>query len=485
MNLPNLFASLNRLSAARKQAQSKSSPEFAAAPLASLKEAWQRVLNQEQAPSLDQDFFDSGGDSLTGTLLAEAISERFGRPFCLRDLVVAPTLRELAMALGLDDQLTAADKTSASNGLASASDLTGIEFACTQAVLRCVRGWEGERQGPESLIVGQNTAGKRMPLFWVFQGEEEFLALADELGPDQPLYGMRSGHEVADFTEETTQRLALAYAKELEALRPKGPLALGGNCQGGIIALALAQHLERRFRQVAMLILREWSFGLQSYTGPVALLFGRESDFAEPYRRYAQPELGWRRGFPDHRVLFTSGAHGQFFQESHVSSLAENIRRCLDDATDQVPRLLPKDAKRFQLEVESRPSALSPGEKLILRVRITNSSTVHWPAGKSSGLVLANHWSLPNDQILTRLDGRLPLPPLTPDESTEIDLPVEVPDRVGELRLSIHLVEEGVETWTSEHDCAWSIGSRPDDPATVGATFAETAPQLGPMPRRN
>ena len=41
--------------------------------------------------------------------------------------------------------------------------------------------WDGVRASPGSLIVGRNTTGKRPPLFWVFQGEREFLQLSSHL----------------------------------------------------------------------------------------------------------------------------------------------------------------------------------------------------------------------------------------------------------------------------------------------------------------
>ena len=42
--------------------------------------------------------------------------------------------------------------------------------------------------------------------------------------------------------EDAIQAMALAYAEEVDECRPDGPVMIGGNCQGALIALAMAQH---------------------------------------------------------------------------------------------------------------------------------------------------------------------------------------------------------------------------------------------------
>ncbi|WP_457817507.1 hypothetical protein, partial [Staphylococcus aureus] len=74
---------------------------------------------------------------------------------------------------------------------------------------------------------------------------------------------------------------------------------IGGHCQGGVIALAVAQHALRRKRPVPLLLLMEWLGELQAYAGRVMLVSGRENLVQNPRLRFAQPERGWQRAFAD------------------------------------------------------------------------------------------------------------------------------------------------------------------------------------------
>ena len=76
------------------------------------------------------------------------------------------------------------------------------------------------------------------------------------LGLDQPVYGLQprwlDGHsEPYSDVQET----ALDLFAELRAVQPKGPYLLGGNCAGGVIALAIAQELIRRGEEVRLLVM--------------------------------------------------------------------------------------------------------------------------------------------------------------------------------------------------------------------------------------
>lgn len=304
--------------------------------------------------------------------------------------------------------------------------------------------WPGERASLESLVVGLHTAGTKPPLFWVFQGGQEFAALAQHLGPDQPLYGMRSGHLVMEYHEDNVQAMALTYVQEILALRPTGPLMVGGNCQGGQIALAMAQHLLRRGRWIPLLVLMEWFFLPQPYGGPVALLFGADSKIANPYLLYDRAELMWRRVFNHYQVKIIPGGHGQFFGPPNVAGLATILTGVLTEAILQPPTILPQEARRVRIEPLDPPQQMAPGHQGVLQVRVTNESSVPWPDGTEVGLVLANQWLDKNGGILAYKDGRCPLPSLAPGVSGILDLRITAPSSMGELTLSIRLAEEGV-----------------------------------------
>ena len=86
------------------------------------------------------------------------------------------------------------------------------------------------------------------PIFWVLQDYVDAALLAKYLGPDQPLYAMRSCDgivKVKDYTADVLETVCNRYLWEMLAL-PKGPaFILGGTCQGGILALAMARRLKQ------------------------------------------------------------------------------------------------------------------------------------------------------------------------------------------------------------------------------------------------
>jgi thioesterase domain-containing protein len=176
------------------------------------------------------------------------------------------------------------------------------------------------------LITGLNLAGQRPPLFWCFQTAREFEALARELGPDQPLFGMRSGHLIMARDHDALSRMAKHYADAIFEARPRGPCLIGGNCQGAQIAFVVAQELLSCGRQVPLLCMMEVNIQ-RAYPGPVALFFGRQSHERNPLRREHDPRVAWRRLYGAFTVDEISGGHGQFFQQPHVGDLAAALVR--------------------------------------------------------------------------------------------------------------------------------------------------------------
>ncbi|WP_457798153.1 thioesterase domain-containing protein [Methylocystis sp. S23] len=156
--------------------------------------------------------------------------------------------------------------------------------------------WTGFRSSPESLIVTLNQMGSRKGLFWCLQGYRELTQLAEHLGSDQPIHGMRSGYLVMDYTEENVCAIASHYASEMIALQPSGSFLIGGNCQGGVIAYAIALRLRELGREVSLLFLMEQG-SFAYYEGRVALIFGRDSHF-NPYAPGADPDATFRTSYP-------------------------------------------------------------------------------------------------------------------------------------------------------------------------------------------
>jgi acyl-CoA synthetase (AMP-forming)/AMP-acid ligase II/aryl carrier-like protein len=180
------------------------------------------------------------------------------------------------------------------------------------------------RRSPEALIASRHESGTRAPIFWCFQGPEELAALADALGPDQPLFGVRSGFNIMQYSLHNLDSLADRYAAEIDKQRPAGPLLVGGNCQGAQIARSVAQALRRRGRDVPLVMLMEESL-FRAYDRPVALLFGDRSRL-NPYVAGFDYAKVFKRSYPaGYSVDLIPGAHGEYFNPENVPGLARQI----------------------------------------------------------------------------------------------------------------------------------------------------------------
>ena len=136
-----------------------------------------------------------------------------------------------------------------------------------------------------------------------FLGLQDYKAaqLAKYLGPDQPLYAMRSCVGIVkakDYTAEVLETVCNRYLWEMLALQVGPTLVLGGTCQGGILALAMARRLKQIGRAPALLALLEWSYSYGSYDEPTLLIYGEESYTAQIYQRPEKSRLNGGRIFP-------------------------------------------------------------------------------------------------------------------------------------------------------------------------------------------
>jgi tetratricopeptide (TPR) repeat protein len=411
-----------------------------------LAELWQEILMLNEPPGVHDDFFDLGGHSLLSAHLVSRIEGDMGLDLNLVQFFSDPTIAGIAQTLEQAQTSLPDSKSPSPSKPAERTPLAAWSHAAElhAKILSFSGSWRGERAATESLVVGRNTSGTRPPLFWVFQGQHEMRPLATYLGDDQPLYGMRSGHLVMEYTEDNIQALAIGYAREIEALCPEGPLFLGGNCQGSRLALAIAQHLVRRTRHVPSLFLMEWTYLPQPYSGPITFVFGHESDRANPYVLFRYPELTWRCAFTDFRVEIVPGSHGQFFREPNIQALAQVLQGRMAESLIQPPLMLPSEARRAEIQVLNPPSEIAQESRYLLNVLVANPTQVAWPSGQSSGLMVANRWLSAKGEYLRELDACVPLPPLAPGESRSVNLPILTPAVCETAQLVITVTQEGV-----------------------------------------
>jgi amino acid adenylation domain-containing protein len=180
---------------------------------------FQRVLRRNGV-SVDESFFELGGDSLQALELIVQIEKATGRRLPLETLFQTPTVQRLAVELQ--------------------------------------RAGDGDDW---SSLVTLQKSGTRPPIFLVHTTPGDVLGygnLIHHLDADQPCFGFQAlGLKEGAEPHTTIEGMAAYYVELLRKFQPKGPYHLGGWCFGGIVAVEMAQQLRRAGEEVAPLLLME------------------------------------------------------------------------------------------------------------------------------------------------------------------------------------------------------------------------------------
>ena len=281
---------------------------------------WADVLGIDAVAARSADFFELGGDSLGFARLVVAIEDRLGMDLPIQRFLEDPCLERLAELVG-DHGTGTARSLPASNADTAPAMRTLERMAAT---------WTGERVSETSLLVGANLSGTRTPIVWVCQSHHELHALADELGPDQPILGFRSLSDILlvdEITSEVLDAVAYRYLTEILAMQPPTPFVVGGNCAGAVIALALARKLRQFGLEPRPLVLLNWQFRFGRYDGPVVLLRGQSDDAPFALEDLAGRPIDWRRDFPGAEAHAIPGGPGHFFSGEPLVALAGHLHR--------------------------------------------------------------------------------------------------------------------------------------------------------------
>jgi phthiocerol/phenolphthiocerol synthesis type-I polyketide synthase E len=181
---------------------------------------WREVLGLDSVGP-DDNYFDLGGDSSLAVALFARIEQEFGRKLSPVALFDAPTISSLTALL--------ADRAPA--------------------------------LAPR--IVPLQAEGAWPPLFLLHDASGDVFGyrhLAQRLGPDQPVYGVRaSGLDGEAEPAQSVEAMAAAYIPAIRSVAPTGPYYLAGYCGGGTIAYEVAQQLTRAGESVAFLGLLDTS----------------------------------------------------------------------------------------------------------------------------------------------------------------------------------------------------------------------------------
>jgi len=100
------------------------------------------------------------------------------------------------------------------------------------------------------IVVAVQPQGEGVPLFLVAPGTEA-LGLARMLGRKRPVYGIRVPNLEHSPHLASIHDMAEVCSRAIRKARPEGPYAVAGWCAAAVLALEIAQHLERCGEQIA------------------------------------------------------------------------------------------------------------------------------------------------------------------------------------------------------------------------------------------
>ncbi|MGG1555799.1 non-ribosomal peptide synthetase [Paenibacillus ferrarius] len=175
---------------------------------------WERLLKVSSI-SVQDDFFDLGGHSLLAMQLFSEIDTAFNKKLPVSIIFHENTIEKQASLLLAGDP----DKE-------AASSVVAIQRSGSKPPIFCIHELSGE-----------------VLLYW---------NLAQRLGSDQPVYGLRYATP-DDASKITTEDLAARYIRDIKQIQPEGPYYLLGFSLGGLIAYEMAQQLHNMQEDVPLL----------------------------------------------------------------------------------------------------------------------------------------------------------------------------------------------------------------------------------------
>jgi len=195
--------------------------------LESVLTGWWRELLSIEHVTLDADFFDLGGDSITAARLFKNIQKAYNVEIGLSAIFEARTIRLLAR-------------------------LIRQEIEKVPSELRFCRS-----------LVPIQPLGTRTPIY-VMSGLGgnviKFYPLASYLGEDQPMFGLLPrGLDGKQPYFTRIEDMAAYYADAMLRVQPEGPYRLIGYSFGGLVALEVAQQIRARGGEISFLGLLDTS----------------------------------------------------------------------------------------------------------------------------------------------------------------------------------------------------------------------------------
>jgi thioesterase domain-containing protein/acyl carrier protein len=419
-----------------------SEPTTRSAVSGAVRAAWIRLLGEDSFAA-NTTWEQAGGDSLKAMELLLSIEGALGRAVAAE--VFTPEISPSAMIDAIAERFEAAPHPSATDGgtaLAS-SDKTRwpLSHDLRVRLLASLAAWPGSRPTGSRMVIGHNMPGKKPPIFWVLNTEDEPGQLASVLGHDQPLYAFRSGLRICDCSEDEIQAIALRYIAEIEELYPQGPVFIAGHCQGADFALAIAQHALRRKRHVPLLILTDSTSELQPYAGRAILISGKGDIRRNPRLRFSRPELAWHRTFAEFEFVEIAGSYS--LDETSLDELGRILTSRMELALSAAVAAMPSSAYRATISATGIGSQMRTGQRRTCQVTVRNNGDLTWRGTESSGLLIGSRWTDRDGDLILTGESRSEVPVMEPGSCSSVDLEISAPSAAGEYQLHIDVSEEG------------------------------------------
>jgi amino acid adenylation domain-containing protein len=310
--------------------------------------------------SVDQGFFELGGNSLQAMQLVTRIHREFGVDIAVTAVFLAPTVRRLAARI---EQASGAAQVAGSGPLVELS----------------------EGAGPTPLFIVHAIGGTVHP----------YAPLAACLADAFQVYGI----EAAGLAEGTTPAASLdamvaSYLGAILAAQPEGPYRLAGWSMGGLVAYEIARRLEDLGQDVAYLVLLDAPFALPERSEPDGVL-------AERFAADAAQALGWE----------TDGADSADHVD-HLDLLARRVAGAsadLDTVRGQIERRFEVFKANTALVAGFRPDAALRARTLIVSALRSPNAAVQpdWTRllGENSTVLLidADHYSFLRSPLVEKI----------------------------------------------------------------------------------
>jgi len=195
---------------------------------AQLQEIWHDILDIHRI-GVHDNFFDLGGDSLAAVEVLTRIEHAFHLTLPPDVFIQAPTIERLAHILG-----------------------------------------QQQNTNLQSPLVAIQPHGSKPPFFCVpgYMGNVlRFRDLGSYFAPDQPLYGLRDPRLLQkNIPFARIEHIALRYVETLLTHQSQGPYYIGGYSFGCLVALEIAQQLQKAGHQVGTLIFLDLPSGCHPQT---------------------------------------------------------------------------------------------------------------------------------------------------------------------------------------------------------------------------